>query len=896
MQLINPVFLNKWNHEYSILSLVAYPKKRLLFAGTQDSKILVFNLYTYNLIKTIQLGQSLETNISSSVLYLTSSEDENYLFSASADSLVRVWSIGNENVSNGSSVTIQDLATIYSITDIGDIFSLRYLDSLDTLVLGCQDASLLYLDKTIERIKNKNSATLETDWNKLPHRRYDKFFDSKGPTGTSNPTSMESLSTSITSATNCIIEIPAENIIKYAHNGFIYSICKLDSNSNRLLNELHIHDTNISDKSSVSKLYKNCEHIITGGGDGLSKIWMFYRGLNGNIKLQLQHEGMDNKDCVLSQAIEFPFLYCGLIDGYIKIWDLNTKQLISALATNEKSDIISISVYKDHIFAINESGITLFHDNMTWFWNPNQGKVFTSDIMEQNKSNNSYYKSMNLLTGGDDGSLTIWNLDDCLHENPYGPGIHQPSCNPMHTTPSGCSMSWTHYQPAKLDTEDMIRTLKELVAFKTVSQFKDTSQLLASRRCAVHIQQLCVNMGAEKTQLIPTEDGKNPLVFAHFKSNSVCKEAKEEKRKKIIWYGHYDVISAGDPDLWKTAPFELTCEDGYMKGRGVSDNKGPIVAAIYSVATLFQQNNLANDVYFLIEGNEETGSQGLKMACEKLQSLIGDEVDWILLSNSTWIDRKHPCMNYGLRGVINAKITVTSDEPNRHSGVDGGVHVEPAADLIYVISKLRNENNLISIPNFYDSLKPLSSVEQDRMKQILEIADFEKNVTLSEIVTRWTKPSLSITTLEMSGPGNITVIPKSASIGVSIRLVPEQSMDSVKENFVKFLEDSFKSLNSPNHLKIYIVNEADAWLGDPTNHAYSIISKEIENTWNIEPLFVREGGSIPCIRTLEKLFKAPAVQIPCGQSTDNAHLDNENLRIKNFTQMAKILSSILNKL
>lgn len=903
MSLPCPELVHKWSHVFSIISIVSFPKKKLLFAGTQDSKILVFNLPTYDLIRTIKLGDAYETNTRSSVLCLERSRDENYLFSAGADSLVRIWSIYEVDRSNGS-IKIEEVATVYSVTDIGDIFSIRYLDSLQTLVFGCQNASILYLDKIFERLLPAN-CTATSNIDRLPHRRYDKFFDSLGPTGKScNPHRSEVPSNTVhrrasqEGSFNRILEIPSENIINYAHNGFVYTISNLCLECSSLLgNRRRVKYSHVQ-KCSYEYEYEegheyeheyeqyrnsstSSECIISGGGDGISKVWFLTKDENGSVTVDLLATELDNEESVLAQATEFPFLYCGLSDGIIKIWDLSTKQLVSTLYSPDKSDIISVSVYRQHIFAINEAGITLFYENEVKHWNPHQGKMLSCDVFERHFKPSG--KQISLLIGGSGGSLTLWDLSNVLRTTPSKEET-------VGSLPERSrSHSWTHFEPIKLDKEVMLSTLRDLVAFQSVSQNADTAEQLESRRCATYLETLFVNCGAEKAQLLPVESGDNPVVFAHFKG-------KGQNKKRILWYGHYDVIPPGDRHRWKTDPFTLTCENGYMKGRGTSDNKGPLVAAVYSVASLLQKDELLNDVVFLVEGNEEIGSPGLDQVCERYKELIGENINWIFLSNSTWVDQEHPCLNYGLRGVINAQITIWSDKPDRHSGVDGGMGREPTADLIGVIAKLQDDDGKIQIPHFYSPLKKLSTEDYQRFEEIVEVAQFDKNITVEELITNWTKPSLSITTMTMSGPGNVTVIPKSATVGISIRLVPEQGVEKVKKALTSYIEKCFTELRSKNHLEITVVNTAEAWLGDPTNHAYKILKEEMTATWETEPLFVKEGGSIPCIRSLERIFDAPAVQIPCGQSTDNAHLDNENLRIKNWSNLVEVLSGVFKKL
>lgn len=421
------------------------------------------------------------------------------------------------------------------------------------------------------------------------------------------------------------------------------------------------------------------------------------------------NDKINNEDSVISQTIEFPFLYCGLSDGILKIWDLNTQQLISTLKTKDESDIISISVYMDHIFAIDESGITHFYQNQVNHWNPQQGKILSSEVFSKSA------ETVSLLTGGNDGSLTLWDLTSLLSAVPLSDASQINASSTRHT-----SNAWAVYQPASLNNEEMLNTLRELISYQTVSQSKDTASTLSLRRCAIYLQQLFLKFGATNAQLFPLPDGGSPVVFAYFQGNG--KTEPGSKKKRILWYGHYDVISSGDTFNWNTDPFTLTCENGYLKGRGVSDNKGPLVSAIHSVAYLFQQGELINDVVFLVEGSEEIGSASLQQVCEKYHDIIGKDIDWILLSNSTWVDQEHPCLNYGLRGVINAQIKIWSDRPDGHSGLNGGVYDEPMVNLVNIVSKLQNEQKEIQIPNFYAPLRDLTEDEHQRFQKITKLA------------------------------------------------------------------------------------------------------------------------------------------------------------------------------
>lgn len=168
----------------------------------------------------------------------------------------------------------------------------------------------------------------------------------------------------------------------------------------------------------------------------------------------------------------------------------------------------------------------------------------------------------------------------------------------------------------------------------------------------------------------------------------------------MLFYGHYDVIPAttNDEGGWQTNPFELTGINGYLYGRGVSDNKGPCLAALFAAGELVQEQELESDVIFLIEGEEESGSRGFAEAVKRNKEMIGD-VDWILLANSYWLDDEVPCLTYGLRGVIHATVVVESEKPDLHSGVDGSrLNREPTIDLVNLLARLTGVDGKILIP------------------------------------------------------------------------------------------------------------------------------------------------------------------------------------------------------
>jgi di- and tripeptidase len=498
----------------------------------------------------------------------------------------------------------------------------------------------------------------------------------------------------------------------------------------------------------------------------------------------------------------------------------------------------------------------------------------------------------------------------------------------------------------------MVESLNQFVSFRTVSSMP--KYRADCRRGASFLRSVFQNFGAA-TEMLNTTEPYNPIVFAKFRGNP----ATAASRKKILFYGHYDVISAeNEHGKWKYDPFSLVGEGGYLYGRGVSDNKGPIMAAIYAAHELANEQSLDADVLFLIEGEEESGSRGFKETIKAKKDLIGD-VDWILLANSYWLDDHVPCLTYGLRGVIHATVQIESRHPDLHSGVDGSALLdEPLKDLVMLLSKLTGSHGKVQIPGFYGPILPLTDDEKGLYAEITktllrgnpDLGDADE--LAQSLMRRWREASLTIHRFQTSGPDNSTIIPRLAKASLSLRLVPNQEASEVAKSLTNYLDSEFKQLDSKNTLLVTIDHQAEPWLGDFNNEIFQTLESAIKSVWgptlgrrrsslsalkslpeypsipspssesrpspttsntlangSIEdstpssptmlaqkPLYIREGGSIPSIRFLEKEFDAPAAHLPCGQASDSAHLDNERLRLVNLYNSKKIFKKVFREL
>lgn len=828
------LLLHRWSHPYPVLSVAISKKHRLLFAGTQDAQILVFDLLTF------QHLSSVETDHTGSILSLCVSSNDAYLFSALSDSLIKIWDISQQSV--------VEVTTVYSLTDVGDVFSMVLSTHSNVLFFGTQNAAILWVDLSD---KSNFVKCSKDSLNKLPFIRYDKFFDSKpGVRSVELAHSVEidakieqySSRISHKSAKLTLIEVPPANAVSFAHNSFIYAMQIV--NRSTFLN------------NSAVPVF--AEYLVSAGGDGLVKLW----GLQNSPGVPEFIKELDCGEPVLGLAVSGFFLYAGLGAGHVQVWDLLTFQLIK-LITKDSSDVNTLAYYPplNSLFKGTEAGCSQYNlADAATTWESHEKSVLAVDILYNYTENADV-----LITAGHSG-IAAW----CLPRS------------------SVCLASLE--LPDKFSNTSLLRLLTTFVGFKSISK-KPEKYIDDSRNCANFVSHVFQRLGASETRLLPVENG-NPVVYALFQALS------SRHSKRLLWYGHYDVVETENDKGWSTDPFTLSAQDGYLHARGVTDNKGPMLAAIYAAAQQAASGKLDADIVFLIEGEEEAGSFGFQKLVKENKLLIGD-IDWILFSNSYWLDDRTPCLNYGLRGLISCEVSISGPRPDRHSGMDGGVSREPTVDLVTLLSKLTDsKTGMVLLEDFYSPILPVSQEELSLYKNIIDRLENVDSLDLNinNLLKKWRLPLLTLHRVQVSGPRNLTIIPRTANAVLLMRIVPNQNIAEIEKTLVSHLSNTFKEFNTSNTLKIRFVREIEPWLGDLLNDLYKKLASAIESQWGVEPLFIREGGSIPSIRFMEKFFNASAAQIPCGQSSDNAHLNNERLRILNLFNLQSILNDVFSEI
>ncbi|NOY28936.1 MAG: dipeptidase [Planctomycetes bacterium] len=355
-------------------------------------------------------------------------------------------------------------------------------------------------------------------------------------------------------------------------------------------------------------------------------------------------------------------------------------------------------------------------------------------------------------------------------------------------------------------------------------------------------------------------------------------------------YGHYDVQPPDPLDLWISPPFEPTVRDGNMYARGATDDKGQMLTHVKSVqAWLATEKRLPLQIKFLIEGEEEVGSEHLegflKENAEKLAC------DCVVVSDTSQFARGVPAITYGLRGIAYYEIRLTGPNRDLHSGVFGGAVTNPANALSKILAALIDDKGRIQVPGFYDEVIPLTEAERAEFRSLpfdevafrkdLEVEALTGEEGFSTLERRWGRPSLDVNGIwgGYQGEGEKTVLPGKAAAKFSFRLVPGQDPEKITTNLRAMLDRLL-----PPGIKMELVESHRAPgivfpFGSETMQA---AADAIEQGFGHRPVFIREGGSIPIVSTFAEVLRAEVLLLGWGQNDDNLHSPNEKFSLADF--------------
>ncbi|OBZ71455.1 putative di- and tripeptidase DUG2 [Grifola frondosa] len=650
-----------------------------------------------------------------------------------------------------------------------------------------------------------------------------------------------------------ILQVPPQNVIYSAHYGYVYCMALLPS-VREGTDDLPVERAPDAQKRGVQ--------LVTGSGDATMKLWQLSTGLSPTASPILLHTFDCATGAVLTLVVRGDTVYAGCQDGYVKVWDLETRTLVRTIIAIENVDILSLSMLGSDLYVCSANGEIQRWSasfDLTASWHAHDGIVLSSiftrlsslppplsrsehDTLLGSKVTSVQDERFVLVTGANDDLIKVWEVE--------------PPSALKHATSDLSTLS-TNPDPEVLECANG-KPLSCVFSGNRLT-YSTVQMSWYTRSRTIWLRKCLTQLGASAS-LLATGEGTNPLVLATFRGTQT-----NRRKKRVLFYGHYDVIAAR-----------------------AADNKGPIIAVACAAAELLGRRALELDLVLLVEGEEEAGSGGFAEAVRRNKDAIG-RIDAILVSNSSWIAEDIPCITYGLRGVVHCNIEISNAGPDLHSGVDGGAAVEPMLDMVKLLGTLIDGRNRVAIPHFYDSVRTLT----DEERQLYKVLSNVTQTPASSLAARWREPSLTIHNVEVSGPRNSTVIPASVKAHVSVRIVPDQDLITIAGAMREHLRSSFEKMQTLNMLKVSIDHTADWWLGNLDDPWFHALEDAVRDEWGMDPLRIREGGSIPSVPYLEKEFSCHALHLPLGQSTDQAHLPNERISLANLRRGKRVVERFL---
>lgn len=428
-----------------------------------------------------------------------------------------------------------------------------------------------------------------------------------------------------------------------------------------------------------------------------------------------------------------------------------------------------------------------------------------------------------------------------------------------------------------------IEELIELLKIPSVSA--DTAYSQDVLTTADHIMASLKKAGCDKVELCQTPG--YPIVYGE--------KIIDKNLPTVLVYGHYDVQPADPIELWDSPPFDPIIKktevhpDGAIFARGACDDKGQMYMHVKALEYMTSQGNLPCNIKFMIEGEEEVGSESLAWFVPRNIEKLTNDV--ILISDTGMIANDIPSITTGLRGLSYVEVEVTGPNRDLHSGLYGGAVANPINVLSKMIASLHDENNHITIPGFYDKVEELSRKERDEMaKAPFSLKDYkdalaidavygEKNYTTNE--RNSIRPTLDVNGIwgGYTGEGAKTVIASKAYAKISMRLVPNQDWKDITELFKTHFE---KIAPAGVRVKVTPHHGGQGYVTPIDNIGYQAARKAYEETFGVTPIPQRSGGSIPIVALFEQELKSKTILMGFGLNSDAIHSPNEHFGIWNY--------------
>jgi len=425
--------------------------------------------------------------------------------------------------------------------------------------------------------------------------------------------------------------------------------------------------------------------------------------------------------------------------------------------------------------------------------------------------------------------------------------------------------------------ERFLEELFELLRIPSISA--DSAFSGDVRKCAETVADFLKTAGADN--VILEETAGYPIVYGE--------KIIDTNLPTVLIYGHYDVQPSVPDELWDTPPFEPTIKNHKIYARGACDDKGQMFMHVKAFESMMQTNELTCNVKFMIEGEEEVGSSNLDTYCKNNKEKL--KADVILISDTSMLANDMPSIDVGLRGLSYVEVEVTGPNIDLHSGVYGGAVANPINVLCDMIAGMKDENNHITIPGFYKDVLEVSPEDRAAMaktpfsldiyKSHLEIDDVMGEEGFSTLERTGIRPTLDVNGIwgGYTGEGAKTVLPSKAYAKISMRLVPNQSSETI----TKLFTDYFNSV-APKSVKVKVTphHGGEPVLTPTDSVPYKAAAAAMKDTFGKDPIPTRGGGSIPIVALFEKELETKTVLMGFGLDSDAIHSPNEHYGVFNY--------------
>ena len=399
------------------------------------------------------------------------------------------------------------------------------------------------------------------------------------------------------------------------------------------------------------------------------------------------------------------------------------------------------------------------------------------------------------------------------------------------------------------------------------------------RNAAMFVKDQLIAAGVDYAELCETKG--HPIVYAEKIIDSTF--------PTVLVYGHYDVQPADPYELWDHPPFEPIVKNDRIYARGACDDKGQMYMHVKAFEAMIETNTLTCNVKFMIEGEEEVGSDNLEAFIkEEKQKLLADV---ILISDTSIINNDTPSITVGLRGLSYLEVEVTGPNKDLHSGVYGGAIANPINILTRLIADMQDEEGRITLPGFYDDVLEYSEAQRaemakapfdlDHYKKELNIEEVKGEKGFSTIERVGIRPCLDVNGIwgGYTGPGSKTVLPSKAFAKISTRLVSNQNSGKITQMIIKYFEE-----NAPKSVKVKVTPHHGGTPAVVSTHSngYQAASKAFEQSWGKTPIPTMEGGSIPIVALFMQELKIEPILMGFGLDSDDIHSPNESYGLFNY--------------